>query len=348
MLEMNKDLYLESYDYPLEDSFIASRPADVRHNSKLLIYNHLNGVDHKTFRDIVDLIPANSVLVLNQTKVQKARILGKKESGGKAEVFVLSYENKSARALIKCRGVKKVNDIFIFESSKAIIKEIVNDQFIIEFDHEVFTVLENNGLLPIPPYIRGGHSDEKDQTDYQTVFAKESGSVAAPTAGLHFTKDVLNALKAKGVKLAYVTLHVGLGTFSPIKSSNIKNHQMHSESFFIDEKNLKVLNHAKKEGRKIFAVGTTSLRVLESIIDPLEDKFVFDGEKFQETDIFIYPGKDVFSIDGLITNFHLPKSSLMMLVSALIGREKLLELYGIAKEKNYRFFSYGDAMLILR
>lgn len=348
-MELNKDLFLSSYDYPLDKSKIALRPLPCRSESKLMVYDQENKkCSHQQFKDIIDLIPENSVLVLNQSKVQKARVLGRKESGGKAEIFILEHTDNIGQGLIKCRGTKKIGDKFVFNNACAEIIEIRNGEFVLKFDKAVYNILDSEGKIPIPPYIRNGESDEKDLIDYQTVFAKEEGSVAAPTAGLHFTKELLDQLKSRGVEIVYITLHVGLGTFLPVKEDDISKHSMHKEKFSISEAALKTLNNAKELGRKITAVGTTSLRSLESMYDFNKDRFEFELGDYQETDIFLHPGVHVGSIDGLITNFHLPKSTLLMLVSSLIGREKCLELYDLALKNNYRFFSYGDSMYIKR
>ena len=345
----NPDLNLDSYDFELDKSFIASRPVEGRHNSKLLVYNaSTDKVTHTHFYNIGDFLPSESLLVLNKSKVFPCRLLGNKKTGGKIEVFFLSLiaSNKLYPAFVKSRGKKKVGEEFIFDDLIVTIKDILNDgSFLVSVNlsHDEFiNFLEEKAKIPIPPYIRDGVSDDRDLEDYQTTYADELGSVAAPTAGLHFTNEVFNSLEIKNINKAFVTLHVGAGTFKPVTCENILEHEMHSEFFNIEKQDLDSLNSAKK----IFAVGTTSLRVLESTYNDGKHKLV--GEYPFSTNLFLYPGKEVKSIDGLITNFHLPKSSLIMLVSSLIGREKTLELYEIAKNNNYRFFSYGDAMLIIR
>ncbi|MBK25300.1 MAG: tRNA preQ1(34) S-adenosylmethionine ribosyltransferase-isomerase QueA [Halobacteriovorax sp.] len=344
MTHPDEDLKLEAYDYELPEELIASRPASERQNSKLLFFDEeLSEVQHKNFYEIEDLLPAGTTLVLNQSKVFPCRIFGKKSTGAKAEFFVLSLlkEEQGYPVLIKTGGKKRIGDKFIFnEEFVARINAIGEGTFYIEFDNKTTAedVLKKIGSVPLPPYIRNGVSDESDLEDYQTVFAKELGSVAAPTAGLHFTAELLEKLKNKGVDIAFVTLHVGLGTFLPVKSELITEHSMHSEKYHVDEQDLQKIKNAKK----LVAVGTTSLRVLESMGED-----IIAGKEYS-TDIFLYPGKEVKSIDGLITNFHLPKSSLIMLVSSLIGRKKTIELYKKAVEKKYRFFSYGDSMFIKR
>jgi S-adenosylmethionine:tRNA ribosyltransferase-isomerase len=347
----NLDLLLDSYDYELNKSFIADRPVAGRHHSKLLVYNvQTNEVVHTNFLELDKYLPENSTLVMNQTKVFPCRLLGQKETGGKVEVFFLSLIAKDGfyPALVRTRSKKKIGDTFHFGELIVKIEDLGEEgSFIVSVnqDHNsLIDLLKKHAQIPIPPYIRGGIADEKDLEDYQTTYAKELGSVAAPTAGLHFTKEVFSKLEKKNVTKAFVTLHVGAGTFKPVMTENIKDHNMHSEIYDIDDDNLNKLNSASK----VFAVGTTSLRVLESSYKKGLFKLPPIELKPYSTNIFLHPGVEVNSIDGLITNFHLPKSSLLMLVSSLIGREKTLELYEIAKQENYRFFSYGDAMLIIR
>ena len=340
-----QDLLLESYDFELPEDLIASRPAIPRHKSKLLVYDEeKDEIIHTCFDQLPQYIPSDTALVLNQSKVFPCRLLGQKPSGGKAEVFILSLKEEKGgfECMIKTSKKKEIGHQFFFEED--IQGEVValnnNATFQIQFNRPIEKVLDLAGKMPIPPYIRGGLADDQDLEDYQTTFAKNLGSVAAPTAGLHFTKDVFENLKGKNIHSHYVTLHVGLGTFAPVKSDNIKEHQMHSERFFVEEDWAQITQAPKR-----ICVGTTSLRVLESLWSLRES---VESQKLYDTDIFLYPGKQVESIHGLITNFHLPKSTLLMLVSSLIGREKTLELYGEAIKKGYRFFSYGDAMFIRR
>jgi len=344
------DLLLSSYDFDLPPELIASRPVADRHSSKLLVFNEETGeITHSHYREIASFLPINSTLVFNRSRVFPCRLIGKKTSGGEAEVFVLSllHNNDLYPAMIRASGKRKIGDTFNFDKLVAQVEEINGDgTFQVKFnlkEEELINYLETYGKIPIPPYIRNGQSDDLDKVTYQTVYAKESGSVAAPTAGLHFSDELLKDLENKGHHLASVTLHVGAGTFAPVKSENILDHQMHQEFYSIDHENLQKIQSAKFR----IAVGTTSLRTLESSWK--NNQIIFDSDKGMEgTSIFLHPGKMVHSIDALITNFHLPKSSLIMLVSSLIGREKTLELYKIAIENKYRFFSYGDGMLILR
>ncbi|MGE3611577.1 MAG: tRNA preQ1(34) S-adenosylmethionine ribosyltransferase-isomerase QueA [Bacteriovoracaceae bacterium] len=345
-----RDLQLSSYDFDLPAELIADRPVMDRHSSKLLVFNEeTQQITHSTFKEINQFLPPHSTLVFNRSKVFPCRLIGSKPSGGEAEVFILSllHSNHLYPAMIRASGKRKEGDVFHFKGSlSAKLEKVVGDgTFLVSFnktEEELLSMLEQIGKIPIPPYIRKGESDELDQKTYQTVYAKEQGSVAAPTAGLHFSEELLKNLKLNGHELATVTLHVGAGTFSPVKSENILEHKMHEEFYSIDQENLKVIQKAQFR----VAVGTTTLRTLESSWK--NDGIYFDGEGLKSTSIFLHPAKPVYSIDALVTNFHLPQSSLLMLVSALIGREKTLELYDIAIKNRYRFFSYGDGMLILR
>lgn len=345
--ELKDDLLLSSYHYVLPEELIAQRPAP---ESRLLVYNaQTDTVIHERFSRIGEYLPKDSLLVFNRSKVFPSRLLGKKESGGAAELFLLSLsknQDGAFSALIKTTSKKKLGTKFFFPHD--LIAEITaiypDGTFGVNFNLEdINSYLEKFAKIPIPPYIRKGESDEADRKDYQTVYAEEVGSVAAPTAGLHFKAELLSELKAKGIETASVTLHVGIGTFRPVKTENILDHQMHAENFFFDDVNEEKIIEARKKHKKIFAVGTTSLRVLESSYN----RNLKPNEMYS-TNIFLHPGVDVKSVDGLLTNFHLPESSLLMLVSSLIGRKKTLELYEIAIKERYRFFSYGDAMLIIR
>ena len=340
------DLLLSSYQFDLPEELIAQRPIE---NSRLLVYRISTGeIIHDYFENIGNFLPENSLLVFNRSKVFPSRLIGQKSSGGKAELFLLSLTSIDDLylVLIKTRSKKKLGDVFLFENGlTAIIKKIeIDGTFGVEFNQKnLRQFLDSFAKIPIPPYIRNGESDQIDKIDYQTIYAKEEGSVAAPTAGLHFKPNLLSKLKSQSIEQAFVTLHVGLGTFRPVSTSNITEHHMHSENFFIDNENLDLINQSRKFNKKIIAVGTTSLRVLESSFG--KD---MKADEVYSTNIFLHPGKSIQSIDGLITNFHLPGSSLLMLVSSLISRQKALELYQIAIKEKYRFFSYGDGMLILR
>ncbi len=330
----------DDFDYDLPKKFIAQKPASPRDSSKLLVYSRDDEkVSHHQFFELPDLLEPGDVLVLNESKVIPARL----ETREGREVFLAKkLKPKVWECLV--RGGKYFQPGATFEIAKDFTGEVLeileSGERVIRFHSKNFEKdLEKYGAAPLPPYI---HQEKKKVPQYQTVYAKAAGSVAAPTAGLHFTPRVFAKLKAKGISIEKTILHVGLGTFAPVKVDQIEDHGMHSEFFILPEKVAKRLNAAKKEGRRIIAVGSTSCRVLESCADA---KGVLHP-KSGETDIFIFPGQKFRFIDAILTNFHLPKSTLIMLIAALIGREKILELYEIAKKKNYRFFSFGDAMLL--
>ena len=351
-------MYLSEYDYNLPEELIAQMPADKRENSKMMVLNRKDRtISHKHFYDIVGLIEPNTLLVMNNTKVLPARLIGHKETGAKIEVFLLkSVENSDNHSkwdvLIKpSKRVKPDTIIKISDelSVRAIKRLEENGEWLVELIYEgenVLDVLHRNGQIPLPPYIERKIPNEDlkklDFERYQTVYAKDEGSVAAPTAGLHFTKEILQKLQDKGVELAYVTLNVGLGTFRPVQCENVLEHKMHSETFEISEKASEQINRAKKEGKKIVAVGTTTVRTLETAYQ----KFGCIKPCHDHSELFIYPPFEFKVIDNLITNFHLPKSTLLMLVSALAGKDFIFEAYREAIENKYRFFSYGDCMYI--
>lgn len=351
-------MLLSEYDYDLPEELIAQMPADKRENSKMMVLNRKDRtISHKHFYDIVDLIEPNTLLVMNNTKVLPARLIGHKDTGAKIEVFLLkSVENSENGCLwdvlikpskrVKPDTVIKISDEL---SVKALKRLEENGEWLVELTYEgenVLDVLHRNGQIPLPPYIERKIPNEDlkklDFERYQTVYAKDEGSVAAPTAGLHFTKEILEKLQNKGVELAYVTLNVGLGTFRPVQCENVLEHKMHSETFEISEKASEQINRAKREGRKIVAVGTTTVRTLETAYQ----KFGCIKPCHDHSELFIYPPFEFKVIDNLITNFHLPKSTLLMLVSALAGKDFIFEAYKEAIENNYRFFSYGDCMYI--
>jgi len=324
---------LKDFDYDLPETLIAQKPMFPRDHSKLMIIS--KKIEHKKFYNILDYLKKDDVLVINETKVIPARLTGKKETGSKAEIIIKDFKCNICRCLIKTRN-PRIGLKLIFKKYDAKIIGGKDGLFDLKFNHDVKDIVENFGELPTPPYVkRKIHRDSQ----YQTVYSKKKGSIAAPTAGLHFTKRILEKIKRKGVKLAKVCLHVDFGTFLPVRDINKK--KLHSEYFEIDKKNAEIINNRK--GR-LFAVGTTSVRTLESAAD----KGKVTAKK-GKTEIFIKPGyKFKIRIDGLITNFHIPKSTLLMLVSAFIGRKKILDCYKIAAENKYRFFSFGDAMLILK
>lgn len=337
---------IEDYNYELDEKYIAQTPLVNRSESKLLVMDKETGdIIHSNFYNIIDYLNPNDVLVLNDTKVLPARIFGtKKDTLANIELLLLkNIENDIWECLarpakrLKVGTVVKFNNDLECEVIEKLDEGIVRVNF--KYQGIFLEIIEKLGTMPLPPYI---HEKLKDNDLYQTVYAKYIGSAAAPTAGLHFTNELLSKLKEKGVIICYVTLHVGLGTFRPVEVDDITKHHMHSEYYEMNEITAKLLNEAKKHGNKIYAVGTTSTRVLETIMNINKNFKACSGN----TNIFIYPGYVFKAIDGLITNFHLPKSTLLMLVSALSKKEYILNAYEIAKKKNYRFFSFGDAMFI--
>ena len=349
-------MLLSEYHYNLPEELIAQMPADKRENSKMMVLNRKDRtIFHKHFYDITDLLDENTLLVMNNTKVLPARLIGYKDTGAKIEVFLLKQAEQGLRlwdVLIKpSKRVKPDTIIKISDelSVKALKRLEENGEWLVEliFDgNNVLDVLHRNGQIPLPPYIeRKIQNDDLRKLDferYQTVYAKDEGSVAAPTAGLHFTNEILRKLQDKGVELAYVTLNVGLGTFRPVQCENVENHKMHSETFEISEKAAEQINKAQKEGKQIVAVGTTTVRTLETAYQ----KYGCIKACHDHSELFIYPPYEFKVIDKLITNFHLPKSTLLMLVSALAGKDFIFEAYQKAIENKYRFFSYGDCMFI--
>lgn len=336
----------EDFYFNLPESQIAQTPLKDRTSSKLMILNKKTGaIEHKHFYNIIDYLNAGDCLVLNNTRVIPARLFGIKPTGGKVEFLLLTRkDNNHWETLVKPGKKAKIGDEIIFGDGllRAKVEDIVEDgKRIVCFEYEgIFEeILDQLGEMPLPPYI---HEKLEDKERYQTVYSKYEGSAAAPTAGLHFTTDILDQIKAKGVSIAYVTLHVGLGTFRPVKVENILDHEMHSEFYQIDAENAELINNTKKAGGRIISVGTTSTRTLEANAD--ENGLI--TAKSGWTNIFIYPGYNFKCIDALITNFHLPESTLIMLVSALAGRENTLNAYEEAVNTNYRFFSFGDAMFI--
>ncbi|MCD4817510.1 MAG: tRNA preQ1(34) S-adenosylmethionine ribosyltransferase-isomerase QueA [Candidatus Cloacimonetes bacterium] len=336
-----------SYYYNLPKELIAQFPEDIRTNSRLLSLNKSTGeITHQNFHNIGSLLRDDDVLVLNNTKVILARLFGHKTTGAKVEVFLLNQLTPNRwECLVKPGSKLQIGAEIIFNEqlSVKIIDFSQGGSRIVEFyfEGDFWEILEIIGNMPLPPYIKRD-SEEKDKTTYQTVYAKERGSVAAPTAGLHFTNDLITKLQKRGITFLEVILHVGLGTFRPVKSEKIIDHKMHSEHCQISQKTADFINKAKFEKRRIIAVGTTTTRTLESFA---ENNIIKAGSHW--TDIFIYPGKELQIIDGLITNFHMPESTLLMLISAFAGYENAMRAYKIAVEEKYRFFSYGDSMLIL-
>ncbi len=335
------------FDYYLPEELIAQTPVEPRDSSRLLVYDRKDeSIKHKIFRDICDVLQKGDLLVVNDTKVLPARIYGETEHGGKVEILLLKRRSINEWETLVKPG-RKAKKGAIWKISDELKTEIIDTtdaeggrvvRFI--YDGVFEDILSRVGEMPLPPYI---HEKLKDQSRYQTVYCKTDGSAAAPTAGLHFTPELIQKLKDKGVEFANVLLHVGLGTFRPVKADEITEHHMHTEFYKIDEENAEKINKAKREGRRVIAVGTTSVRTLESVAD--ENGMV--RECSGDTSIFIYPGYKFKCVDGLITNFHLPKSTLIMLVSAFVGREQTLKVYETAVRERYRFFSFGDACLFL-
>ena len=340
---------LEEFDFYLPDELIAQTPLLKRDTSKLLsIDRNNNTYEHRVFSDIIEYFNPGDTLVLNNTRVMPARLYGqKKDTGAAIEVLLLkNKEHNMWECLVKPAKRIKVGSIVSFGDGimEAECVKVLDDGFrYFEFKYEgIFQErLDELGTMPLPPYIKERLTDKER---YQTVYSKEIGSSAAPTAGLHFTNELLDKIKQKGVNIVYLTLHVGLGTFRPVSVENIEDHDMHSEYYTLDEETANVINETKKNGGRVFSVGTTSTRTLETIARDNDGEIV---PASGWTNIFIYPGFEFKCVDGLITNFHLPKSSLIMLVSAFYNREKVLELYKIAVENKYRFFSFGDAMIII-
>ncbi len=332
--------------YELPEELIAQYPVEPRDSSRLLVYDRSKKtIQHKHFYDIINFLREDDVLVINNTKVLPVRLYGNKEgTNGKIEFLLLKrLDLKTWEVVLKPGKKAKVGSKFVFgnELKATVVKIIEGGMRVVEFEYDgVFEdILNRIGEMPLPHYIK---EQIKDKDRYNTVYAEYTGSAAAPTAGLHFTPELMKKLREKGVAFAEVLLHVGLGTFRPVKEDDILNHQMHSEYYEIDEKTAEFLNQAKKQGRRIIAVGTTSVRVLESCSD---ENGVLHA-KTGETNIFIYPGYKFKVIDGLITNFHLPESTLIMLVSAFMGREETIAMYNEAVKEKYRFFSFGDSTFI--
>ncbi|MEK4270199.1 MULTISPECIES: tRNA preQ1(34) S-adenosylmethionine ribosyltransferase-isomerase QueA [Bacillus] len=339
---------VELFDFDLPERLIAQVPLKERDASRLMVLNKQTGdITHSTFKHIIDFMQAGDCLVLNDTRVLPARLFGiKEETGAKVEVLLLKQEEGDIwETLVKPAKRVKRGTVLTFGDGRltaVCTEELDHGGRKIEFRYEgiFYEVLESLGEMPLPPYIKE-QLDDKER--YQTVYSKKQGSAAAPTAGLHFTEEILEALKQKGVEIAFITLHVGLGTFRPVSAEHVEEHDMHAEFYEMTEETAAILNRVKDSGGRIISVGTTSTRTLETIASENNGRF---REARGWTSIFIYPGYTFKAIDGMVTNFHLPKSSLIMLVSALAGREHILSAYRTAVEHEYRFFSFGDAMLI--
>lgn len=350
---------LTDYDYYLPEDLIAQEPVNKRDQSRLLHLKRSSGeISHHHFSSLTNLLKKGDVLVVNNTAVIPARIFGRKETGGKIEILIVNYAEATKNiqsdgkiefeCLVKAsKSPKPGTRIDFGPDLKATVTAVHERTFTLEFicEKPFDEVMNNTGVMPLPPYIKREQAADpkwKDKTSYQTVYAQHKGAVAAPTAGLHFSAEMLEQIKDMGVSIANITLHVGYGTFMPIRCSDIRDHEMHSEHFILSESTAEIINTAKTDGRRVVAVGTTSVRTLEYLADEKGHVHPCNGS----CDIFIYPGYTFKCVDAMITNFHLPQSTLIMLVSAFAGRENILNAYGVAVKEKYRFFSYGDAMFI--
>jgi len=334
------------FDYHLPESSIAQTPAEPRDSSRLLVLHRDSGdVEHRLFRDLSLFLRPNDLLILNRTRVIPARIFAKKETGGKVELLLLRRRDELTwEALVVGKGLRVGKKVVVENGPQAEIIEILaGSERLIKFSELIEPYFSKVGNIPLPPYI---HEKLSDPERYQTVFAKEAGSAAAPTAGLHFTPQLLDELKAKGVKIAYVTLHVGLDTFAPVTEDDPEEHKIHTEWCELPQETADAINAAKQSGGRVVAVGTTSVRTLESAVQLTTDHRPLTTAFLGPTNIFILPGYQFKVVDAMVTNFHLPKSTLIMLVSAFAGREKILAAYETAIREGYRFYSFGDAMFI--
>ncbi len=340
-------MLIEEFNFDLPQHLIAQSPLQKRDSSRLLVLDkNTKSFSDKKFTEFIDLLNPNDLLIFNDTRVIKARLFGKKITGGKVEIMIERIINNH-HALAHLKTSKKILDGNLFEINKDVVIKVIkkeNDLFHIEF-HSIlsaYDVLEQFGHIPLPPYIERS-ADKSDEKRYQTIYAKESGAVAAPTAGLHFTNEIFKALDAKKIKHAFLTLHVGAGTFQPVREDNLDGHQMHSESFNVPDETIQMIQDTKSNQGRIIAIGTTVLRALES---KFSEEIIESG--YKETSIFIKPGYQFKIVDALLTNFHLPKSTLFILVSAFSGSDTMKKLYQHAIKHEYRFFSYGDASFIER
>lgn len=338
---------VSEFRFDLPEELIAQHPYDKRDEARLMVIDKkTQKIEHKIFKNVVDYLEAGDCLVINNTKVLPARLYGKKETGANVEFLLLKrIEGDFWEAMVRPGNKLKPGTKVSFGDGilRAEILEVLdggNRRVKFEYQGIFNEILDQIGLMPLPPYIK---ETLKEKDKYQTVYAKYDGSAAAPTAGLHFTKELLEQIKQKGVQIANVTLHVGIGTFRPVKVENIEEHNMHSEHYYIKQEDVDKINTAKKNGHKVVSVGTTSCRVLESVAD--KNGFVQETEG--DTNIFIYPGYQFKCVDQLITNFHLPESTLIMLVSSLAGKDFVMQAYQEAVKEKYQFFSFGDAMMVL-
>lgn len=338
---------VSDFNYELPEELIAQHPYDKRDEARLMVLDRKNNkIENKIFKDVIDYLNPGDCLVINNTKVLPARLYGKKDTGANVEFLLLKrIEGDTWESMVRPGNKLKPGSKVEFGNGllKAEVLEVLpggNRKVKFEYKGIFNEILDQIGLMPLPPYIT---EKLKENDKYQTVYAKYEGSSAAPTAGLHFTEELLEKIKEKGIEIANVTLHVGIGTFRPVKVENVEEHEMHSEHYYIKQEDVDKINNAKKNGKRVIAVGTTSCRVLESVAD--ENGMMREVEG--DTSIFIYPGYKFKCIDSLITNFHLPESTLIMLVSSLAGKDFVMEAYKKAVEDKYLFFSFGDAMIIL-
>lgn len=338
---------VSDFNYELPERLIAQHPSEKRDESRLMVLNReKQTIEDKVFKDVINYLNPGDCLVRNNTKVIPARLYGKKETGANVEFLLLKRVHDDTWEVIVrpgrklLAGAKVIFGDGILEATIDKVLDNGNREVTFKYNGIFNEILDQIGMMPLPPYIK---EKLKEKDRYQTVYAKYDGSAAAPTAGLHFTEELLEKIKEKGVEIANVTLHVGIGTFRPVKVENVEEHNMHSEHYYIKQEDADKINNAKKNGKRIISVGTTSCRVLESIAD--ENGFVKETEG--DTSIFIYPGYKFKCIDSLITNFHLPESTLIMLVSSLAGKDFIMKAYKKAVDEEYRFFSFGDAMIIL-
>lgn len=332
------------FDYDLPESYIAQTPAEPRDSSRLLVlHRDMGQLEHRIFRDVTDYLRAGDLLVLNQTRVIPARIFARKETGGRVELLLLRRRDELTwEALVGGKGLRIGKLLKIEDGPKVeVIKILEGSERLIKFSEPIEPYFSKVGHVPLPPYI---HEKLEDPERYQTIYARELGSAAAPTAGLHFTPRLLEELQVKGVKIDFVTLHVGLDTFAPVTEADPKAHKIHTEWCELSEETADAINETRDRGGRVIAVGTTSVRTLESVANVAQGAI---PPYVGPTSLFILPGYQFKVVDAMITNFHLPRSTLLMLVSAFAGREKMLETYEIARQEGYRFYSFGDAMLIV-
>ena len=347
---------LSDFDYALPKDLIAQYPSAVRGEDKLLVLDRKSkSFEEKKFSDIVGYFKEGDLLVLNDTRVIPARLFGKRKTGGNVEIFIVDKTKCPVEALVRPSGRIKENEgITLTSGDEAIVRGRTSIGRLVEFNRDLNEILKTCGHVPLPPYI--SRPDETgDRERYQTIYAQKEGATASPTAGLHFTERIIDRIKNKGVKIAYVTLHVSYGTFAPVKEEAVEKHRMHSEFFRISKENVIIINDARDRGARIFACGTTTLRAIETCADDfvnfIPHEYSFGGGQFKGfegfTNLFVYPGYKFKMVSALITNFHLPKSTLLLLTSAFCGKDLLFKAYEYAKENKFKFFSYGDAMVII-